>query len=376
MNGVNPGNERIKRRYFEDLRDGEGVTEVTIDQTRRIIAEFEEFTGWQDFKRFRRKMAITYRNSLLAGGGRQRAHASSRATIHNKLSRLEKFFRWLRRQPGFKTAFSLDDVQCFGLSLRDQAIARQGSCEQPTPSLEQVQKAIRAMPASTDVELRNRALLACLLLTGIRIEALTTLKLKHLRADQLGINQDAREVKTKGRRSFPTFFIPVGDDIFEMFLDYVRHLRSELGWADEDPLFPRTRQSVGDDHMFRVVGLERAHWRDTGAARRVCKRAFESAQLPPYTPHAVRRTVIRIGQERCQTAEQYKAWSQNVGHSDVLTSFRSYGGVALPRQAEIIAGLRDIKPDLPPLESLVERLVAKHLSSKTGFADDLKGEGR
>ena len=364
MNCVNPSNERIKRRYFDDLRHGEGLADVTIDHTARILTEFEAFTAWQDFKCFRRKTAIAYRNALLSNGGRQRAQTSSRATIHNKLSRLEKFFRWLSRQPGFRTAFSIDDVQCFGLSRRDQVIARQCGADQPTPSLEQVQKAVRGMPESTDVELRNRALLACLLLTGIRIEALTTLKLKHVRPDLLGINQDASEVRTKGRRSYPTFFIPVGDDIRQFLLDYVCHLRTELGWADEDPLFPRTLQSVGEDHTFRVVGLEHAHWSDTGAARRICKRAFEAAGLPPYTPHAIRRAVIRIGQQRCRTAEEYKAWSQNVGHRDVLTSLRSYGGVPAPRQAEIITELRNSEPAIPALDSLVAQLVAKHLSEK------------
>lgn len=362
MTCVNPNNERIKRRYFEDLRQGEGLADITIDHTARALAEFEVFIGWKDFKAFRRKTAIDYRNALLAKDGRHRAQVSTRATIHNKLSRLEKFFRWLSRQPGYKTAFSLDDVQCFGLSRRDQAIARQCGADQPTPSLEQVQKAVRTMPASTDVELRNRALLACLLLTGIRVEALTTLKLKHVRADRLGINQDASQVHTKGRRSYPTFFIPVGDDVRQVFLDYVSRLQSKLGWAEEDPLFPKTRQSVGDNHMFQVVGLERAHWRDTGAARRVCKQAFEAAGLPPYTPHAIRRAVIRIGQQRCRTAEEYKAWSQNVGHNDVMTSLRSYGGVPLPRQAEIIAELRETAPAVSVLDGLVAELVAKHLS--------------
>jgi hypothetical protein len=31
-----------------------------------------------------------------------------------------------------------------------------------------------------------------------------------------------------------------------------------------------------------------------------------------------------------------KAWSQNLGHSDVLTTFTSYGTVPLHRQSELI----------------------------------------
>ncbi len=37
--------------------------------------------------------------------------------------------------------------------------------------------------------------------------------------------------------------------------------------------------------------------------------------------------------------EEMKAWSQNLGHADVLTTFTSYGQVPTYRQGEIIRGL-------------------------------------
>ena len=36
------------------------------------------------------------------------------------------------------------------------------------------------------------------------------------------------------------------------------------------------------------------------------------------------------------TPEEMKAWSQNLGHADVLTTFTSYGTVPLQRQGELI----------------------------------------
>lgn len=38
----------------------------------------------------------------------------------------------------------------------------------------------------------------------------------------------------------------------------------------------------------------------------------------------------------CQTPEQFKAWSQNLGHESPLTTFTSYGKVSLHRQGELI----------------------------------------
>jgi hypothetical protein len=52
-----------------------------------------------------------------------------------------------------------------------------------------------------------------------------------------------------------------------------------------------------------------------------------------------RNTLVRLGQEVCKTPEQFKAWSQNLGHEKVLTTFTSYGEVACQRQGEIIRGL-------------------------------------
>jgi hypothetical protein len=37
-----------------------------------------------------------------------------------------------------------------------------------------------------------------------------------------------------------------------------------------------------------------------------------------------------------KSAMEYKAWSQNLGHDHVMTTFSSYGDVGSYRQAEII----------------------------------------
>jgi len=40
-----------------------------------------------------------------------------------------------------------------------------------------------------------------------------------------------------------------------------------------------------------------------------------------------------------QTPEDFKAWSQNLGHEKVVTTFYSYGEVSSRRQGEIIQNL-------------------------------------
>ncbi len=41
----------------------------------------------------------------------------------------------------------------------------------------------------------------------------------------------------------------------------------------------------------------------------------------------------------CRTPEEFKAWSQNLGHETVLTTFSSYGEVARERQAKLMRQL-------------------------------------
>ena len=48
---------------------------------------------------------------------------------------------------------------------------------------------------------------------------------------------------------------------------------------------------------------------------------------------------IHLGETLCQTPEEFKAWSQNIGHDQVMTTFTSYGVVATGRQKEILGGI-------------------------------------
>src|SRR5262249_61545983 len=66
------------------------------------------------------------------------------------------------------------------------------------------------------------------------------------------------------------------------------------------------------------------------------KAAFASTGLPYFNPHSFRKTLALLGGQLCQSPEEYKAWSQNLGHDHVLTTFSSYGDVSSYRQAEII----------------------------------------
>lgn len=83
------------------------------------------------------------------------------------------------------------------------------------------------MPAGTDIERRNRALIAFTILTGARDSAIASMKLKHVDIIVGSINQDAHEVKTKFSKTFNTFFFPVGEEIRGIVAEWVSYLRDE-----------------------------------------------------------------------------------------------------------------------------------------------------
>ncbi len=211
------------------------------------------------------------------------------------------------------------------------------------------------MPAADAMQRRDRAVVAFILLTAARDGAVATLKLKHIDLAEGCVTQDAREVATKFGKSFTTWFVPVGDDIRTIVDDWVGYLTKDLLWGPDDPLFPATRVEGGLDRAFRATGLERRHWASTGPIRQIFRRAFTAAGHPYYPPHRLRDTLATLGEKLCRTPEQFKALSQNIGHTGVLTTFMNYGEVSQARQAELIRGLVD-RP-VPSVE-VVEEMAA------------------
>src|SRR5215831_8240704 len=238
-----------------------------------------------------------------------------------------------RRGAGWLRALGKDGAH----SPPGHALGSQQFVERPT--LEQIRHVIQTMPASTEIERRDRALIALTILTGARDGAIASLKLKHIDIDQGRVDQDAREVKTKFLKSFATWFFPVGKDIRQIVVDWVTYLRQDKLWGLDDPLFPATKIVVGDSRHFEASGLDRKHWSSAGPIRAIFKDAFAAAGLSYFNPHSFRKTLALLGGQICKSPEEYKAWSQNLGHENVLTTFSSYGDVARHRQAEIIRSL-------------------------------------
>jgi integrase/recombinase XerD len=360
MNTHNPNNERIKRRYFASLKEAKRHSEATVDAVAKALARFETDATFRDFKGFHVEQAIALKKHLAEQDSQATGKKLSKATLHATPSHLKRFFQWLPDQPGYKSRVSYSDAEYFNLSDKDTRVAT-ARREKTFPTMEQIKHVIAGMPQDSDIERRNRALIAFTLLTGARDSAIASMSLKHVDLKSGSVYQDAREVNTKFSKTFTTFFFPVGDDILRIVADWIIYLRQVKLWSNSDPIFPATNMIVGADRHFETAGLKRERWSSAAPIRAIFREAFQAAGLPYFNPHSLRNTLVQLGEAMCQTPEHFKAWGQNLGHDGVLTTFYSYGEVGSQRQGEIIRSLPEFGRLIPTDVTELVRVVAREL---------------
>ncbi|GAB4363816.1 MAG: hypothetical protein Kow0026_28550 [Oricola sp.] len=342
MRKRNANNERIKRKYLQFLREAKQLSPKSVEQAAAAIASFEESTGWRDFAKFHVEQARKFKAQLADAVNEKTGKPLAKATIKSRLKEVKAFFFWLASEPGYRSKLKHSDTEYFNISANDNRIAS-AHREMPVPTLEQVLGVIGSMPAGSEIEMRDRAVISFALLTGARDDAIASIPIGLVDLEKRSVFQDARTVRTKNRKSFTTYFFPVGDEVTAIVADWIDYLTRQKGYGPDDPLFPATEIALNENGLFHPSGLKRAFWSNAGAIRRIFREAFEAAGLPYCNPHTIRKTLVRLGEQRCRTPEEFKAWSQNLGHEQVMTTFRSYGNVPGNRQGEIMAriGRRD-----------------------------------
>lgn len=364
MNKHNANNVRINRKYYIFLKEAKRQDESSIDGVAKAINRFENYTKFKDFKLFHHQQAVGFKKHLTNQKNEVTKKPLSKATLNTTLRHLKTFFQWLAREAGYKSRINYRDTEYFNLSEKDTRVAN-AKRQKPSASLEQIIHVLDNMNETTAIEKRNRALIAFTLLTGARDRAIASLKIKHVILHEERLFQDAREVKTKFSKTFNTYFFPVGELPLNIVKTWIEYLTKELLFSPDDPLFPKTKMAVGDDRRFKACGLLREHWQTANPIREIFKQAFQNVNLPYYNPHSFRNTLVRLGENLCQSPEQFKAWSQNLGHEGVLTTLYSYGEVPDYRQSELLKKLREPRSEaLPDMEAMIEATIKKMEQNK------------
>ena len=245
-------NERIKRRYLTFLKEAKRFSESSLDGVAKAIHRFESYNKFQTFGSF------IFSRRLLSRRTWPIEACTDPSTIEQgdvalDVKRAQSVLPVAGRPARLQVSAEIRNPEYFNLSEKEMRVAR-ARRDQRMPTLEQIRRVLATMPAVSEIERRNRALIAFTLLTGARDGAIASLKLKHVDMNEGKLDQDAREVNTKFSKTFATYFFPVGDDFRAIVAEWVDYLSSEKLWGSDDPLFPpRTLLSARAANLRRTA---------------------------------------------------------------------------------------------------------------------------
>jgi integrase/recombinase XerD len=357
MPEYNPVNEVIKKQYEETLihgkcRDGKTVKAVWDD-----ITLFEKYTGRADFKSFNIDHAKGFKKWLEKQTNKD-GNFLSLSTMRATLRHVREFFLWLRLHPKYGRKVNATAIEYLNLSNNESRASRASKDKTP-PTIEELEQALNAMPFESDIEKRDRAIFAFMILTCVRDDALISLKIKDFYKKTKTVWQDPKHVRTKRRKGITTALVTAPIPEAEMiFLEWYSYAIDIIGLKPNDPLFPKTKTITNPKTLsFEIAGVSNEHWASTQPIRDMFKVAFQRVGLPYFNPHLFRKTIVIWAEKNC-TPYEFKAISQNLGHDNAMTTYNAYGNLTERAQIEAILSLGKGNKDLIdiPDEDLVAEL--------------------
>lgn len=303
----------------------------TVDAYLTSVRDFESFLEGKLFENVTRADADNWRSAL-----RDRARKPSnlggqgRSTLQHRVSHLRSFFTWLSGETRFR---HLDGIAVY-FHLPRGMQAKSARRDRSYPSLEQAGSMLQSLPVATMKDRRDRAMLASVFMAGLREQALTSLRLRHVDVQRKQIHHDGETLRAKNGKSFVIDWFPRTEPFQRVVRDWYAELCT-LGFTSDDAMFPdsksfTTREINTADHAA-IEPMKSASAIDV-----VFATASGNIGLS-FTPHSARHMLAHLGDQLCHTPEQRKSWSLNLGHSSVKVTWTHYGRVTDERKAAVFA---------------------------------------
>lgn len=333
-------NEKIKRKYYDFLKESQGYSDATITAVKKSIYRYEEFTDFEDFSKFNKKKAVEFKKWLEEKLDPRSQKQISITTCYNYLKSLKDFFKWLSYQPSYKSKINFMEVEFLKLPKEKARIANAQKRER-YPSLEQVKQAASSIQVNNEIDLRDRALISFTLLSGMRDSAITSLPLGCFDENTLQVSQDPKKgVKTKFSKTINSVLFKFDNDLLNYVLEWVRHLKEAKHFADTDPLFPRNKvENAQGANIFVSNSVESEFWQSVTSMRDIFKQRFTDAGIEYFSPHCFRHSAVNTAISKCRNGHEIKAVSQNFGHEDVGTTMTTYGKISDTQVNNLISGM-------------------------------------
>ena len=335
MTKYNAKNEIIKKRYLKEMEDADGYKPKTIDATRNAINCYEVFTKFECLAKSNPEKFLEFKKYLIESKKNRHGKQSSLSHIEHTLTPLKKFFKWLAQQNGYRSRKKAFDVRYLSLKMEDRRKIRSVPKIKEYYEIDEVNRALNFNPKN-DVEMRDRAILAILACTAIRHEALITLKVGHVDIKREAIFQDPRTMKTKNDKYINTKILDLGSGLKEIVVNWVKYLKEELNFNNNDPLFPK-EELTHNEYMEFVGGVKisKNHIQSHGVIPKVVNRVMGKVGLKYINPHSFRNMQIDYVLKNCGIQEA-AALSLNYGHESLAITIGNYYKPTPEQQFDIL----------------------------------------
>ena len=319
-------NAVVKRRYLHQFKEAKGMSDATIDKVILSVGRYEDFTKNEDFAKFNESRAIDFRKYL-------ERHLNSKGkplslnTRYQTLRAVENYFRWLMTQPGYRSKISGDDIEFLKLDKKSARAVRTSRPIRRIPTLEYVNKLVKSIAPENELDRRDCALISFTLLSGMRDGAIVSLPLGAFNETDMTVDQNPLlGVQTKFSKANHSRLMIFDDRLLDPILDWIAYLKTEKSFSLNNPLFPSSKQEFAPN-TYSYVGenVEKKFWESASPMRQIFKGRAKHAGLEYFQPHSFRHLAIHLALDACNSNQDIRAVSQNVGHENIATTLLDYG---------------------------------------------------
>lgn len=343
----NKQNEIIKYQFLKALKHtgingGKPKDLESIKKYINAMYEFEVATNFKDFKKFNSEMAITFKDHLEGKKNKKTGENISKSLYVHYIKFMKEFFEWLALQKDY-SYLKKTDILYLNTTQNDRNIvffAKEPECY----SLSEIIDTIRKMPSSTELEMRNKAMISLCLLTIPRISALMTARIQNIKYfkeyEVWAFEQDPKFVKTKFGKYILSFFIGQSKDLIENVIKWKEYLESK-GFKGKDCLFPQINSSFTSDGGKVFVLSKDVISSGSWVRKYVFKKAFEENSLKYIHPHNFRKTMTKGMQKQKNGVQLSIALAENMGQKNGMSVLHaSYGGNYTAERARLMKSFK------------------------------------
>ncbi len=342
----NKNNEIIKYQFFQKLahkKEGKKKPKTfeTIRSYANAIHEYEVSTKFKDFKKYTYNDAIQFKYYILDKKNKNTGETISESTFTHYLGFVyELFAHLIANDKNFKH-ITQNDIDYITPDQNTSNIATQRR-EPKSYLISEILSTIRSIKGNTPFELRDKAMISLVLLTGARIEAMMTARMDTIfYSSQYKVwifEQDPKKgVNTKNRKYIYSCFVGNTQDLINNIIIWQEYLINQ-GFDEKDPFFPQMNSTFTKEGLYATQLNKITIESDSWVRESVFKKSFIKNGLKYIKPHNFRHTLTRAVKKMPNGVEFAIALAQNFGQKNEMpVLYSSYGGDYIARQVELLS---------------------------------------